>query len=192
MAKVKKYDDQLMNVLRFDDDDLEANRAGTLSARQIARIHAERRTDIFWLGFFALLFLAAAGFILTRISLRSPFAVALLAGGAAGLAALVIGFVRRFQPLSRDLRENHALAVEGRIDLSLKPRGRRILYSVAVGKMTFPISKDAFLSFKNRDPYCVYYAPHSKRILSVEWLRDDNPFIEDDGAGEPPKRRQAY
>jgi hypothetical protein len=114
--------------------------------------------------------------------------------GALGLGACYIRYRRKVRPLSADLRENKVASVEGRAELSLERKGGGINYTLAVGALRFPIGKNAFLSFKNRDPYCVYYAPHSRRILSVEWLRNDNPFIE---AGEseesnPPKERQAY
>jgi hypothetical protein len=42
-----------------------------------------------------------------------------------------------------------------------------------------------FLSFKNGDPYRIYYAPATKLILSAEWLRDDSPFVD-----QPRLRRE--
>jgi hypothetical protein len=201
MNKVKKYEDQLMRVLRFDEDDLEANRAGTLSTRQVADLKAERRSQIFWLVFFSLLYLGVVSLILMRSNLNSPLALSLIGAvvvgiGVVGIGVAGFGYVTRIKPLGKDIRENKALAVDGRADLSLKRQGSQIKYALAVGKLRFPIQKDEFLSFKNRDPYCVYYTPHSKRILSVEWLHDDQPFVTDEDEDEdvivPPKRRQAY
>jgi hypothetical protein len=39
--------------------------------------------------------------------------------------------------------------------------------------LIFAINKPIFLAFKNGDPYRIYYAPHSKTLLSAEWLRDE-------------------
>jgi hypothetical protein len=188
MAKVKKYEDQLMNVLRFDEADIEANQAGTLSPRQSGELKAERRSQIFWLGFFSLLYFAVLILLGVRIFLVSPIGTLLLGAGVVGLGVVGYSYTTKIEPLRRDVRENRALAVDGRVELSLKPKGRQIKYSMDIGKMRFPIRKDAFLSFKNRDPYCVYYAPHSKQILSVEWLRDDHPFVDKESEG----RRQAF
>jgi hypothetical protein len=192
MNKVKKYEDRLMEVLRFDDADLEANQAGTLSPRQAAHLRLERRSEFFWITFFGVFFGATIALLLRQIPLNAPGVVPLLVLAAFVATVLVYHYLRRVAPLSKDLHENRALAVDGRVDLSLKPKGRRIKYSMDIGKMRFPIRKDAFLSFKNRDPYCVYYAPHSKQILSVEWLRDDNPFVDEDEETGRLKDRPAY
>jgi hypothetical protein len=184
-----------MGVLHFDAEDVEANEAGTLSPRQVADLKGERRSQFFWLGFFSVLYFGALVLLVVEIPFESLIAALMLGAGVVGVGVASYNYATKINPLNKDLRDNHALAVDGRVDLSLKPRGRRIQYSMAVGKMTFPIRKDVFLSFKNRDPYRVYYAPHSKQILSVEWLRNDNPFFdsdEDDEAGLTPKQRQAY
>lgn len=99
--------------------------------------------------------------------------------------------VWRSMGLVRDLRERRAESVEGRVQLDLhrsyngsmhhvggnhyRMSGGRDQYYVYIGGMRFEVSKAGFLAFKNDDPYIVYYAPHSKMLLSAEWLRDD-PF----------------
>ncbi|MBK8029121.1 MAG: hypothetical protein IPK17_06325 [Chloroflexi bacterium] len=57
-------------------------------------------------------------------------------------------------------------------------------YFVWLDGRKFKVQHDGFLAFKNGDPYRLYYTPHSHTILSAEWLRDDDPFVErgDDAA----------
>ena len=64
------------------------------------------------------------------------------------------------------------------VDLSLNALQNTAEYFLRVENMRFTIKQNAFLTFKNGDPYRLYYAPYSQQILSVEWLRDDNPFVE--------------
>lgn len=94
----------------------------------------------------------------------------------------------------RDIRERRAESVEGRVQLDLHHSYNRSMhrmsgtqfnfntnrgsshYYVYIGGMRFEVSKAGFLAFKNDDPYIIHYAPHSKLLLSAEWLREDDPF----------------
>lgn len=110
---------------------------------------------------------------------------------------LIVGvglMIWRSLGILRDLRERRAESVEGRIQLDLHHSYNRSMhrmsgtqfnfnmnrgsshYYVYIGGMRFEVSKAGFLAFKNDDPYIIHYAPHSKLLLSAEWLREDDPF----------------
>lgn len=77
------------------------------------------------------------------------------------------------------MRTNQVALAEGRVDLSLNALQNTAEYFLRVENMRFTIKQNAFLTFKNGDPYRIYYAPHSKKILSVEWLREDDNLIDE-------------
>ncbi len=84
-----------------------------------------------------------------------------------------------------DLDERIVYATEGRIRLVLDEERNNARYLVSVGSLTFVVGKQTFLAFKNGDPYRIYYAPNSKRIVAAEWLRgEDNLLLDDDDLDE--------
>lgn len=81
--KVKKYEDRIMDVFAFDENDLEANQAGHLSQQQMVRLKKARNRAISTfallatlLGFLAII-IVAAGFQASGI--LPPLAAGLLA-----------------------------------------------------------------------------------------------------------------
>ncbi len=100
-------------------------------------------------------------------------AVTLAFAAYVGLRALKLG---------ADLRDERPAEVEGRIDLSMNAAQYAASYFLRVGKARFPLKKQPFFALKNGDPYRIYYTRRSKRILSVEWLRenDDNLLLSPD------------
>lgn len=180
--KPKKYEERLMDVFRFDDDDLEANQAGQFSQAQIAHLKAARNTAIFQ---FALmwLFIGVLTAVVVGIGMRVEGALPPVMAGLLVISVLPFIFSKA-RRLMKDVRENRILAAEGRVDLSMR---NYTDYSLFVDKQRFDLKqKEAFLAFKNGDPYRIYFAPHSKQILSVEWLRenDDNLLDEDENRSE--------
>lgn len=173
--KPKKYEDVLMRALKFDETDLAANEAGEWSAAQVAKWSRARRDHLVALlvafGFTAL-FLVFTARASTNIGV-------LLNGGALFGTLVTVGYLSgRLDRVLRDLHDG-ARTVEGRVELDVDTRNNKTKYTAKIGGMKFKISKMTFLAFKNGDPYRVYYAPHQKRIASVEWLRDDDPFAPD-------------
>jgi hypothetical protein len=201
LEKTKKYEDALMTVIGFEEGDLEANAEGRISEAQTKRLlRVSRHMTAAWaiplLGAIVALTLCI-GTMMPLVKVQASLCltpIAILV--AAGIVLAVIDG-RRTMRLRDDLSKNRVAEVEGRVELSVLLRGRRLLYGLRVGEERFSISKQTFLSFKNGDPYRVYYAPRAKRILSVEWLRDDNPFVdgakdEGDDQQREKHKRQAF
>lgn len=181
--KVKKYEDRVMDVFAFDEDDFEANQAGHLSQKQQVRLKAARNRAIsafalvsMLLGFLAFVFIAA-GFQTSNILLP------LAAGFLAVLGTYAI-YGRRAQAFRDEIRENRAAVVEGRIELLLNGTQYGSEYFLCVENLRFTVKQAAFLAFKNGDPYRIYYTPRSKQILSVEWLREDDNLIDKDARAD--------
>lgn len=196
MGKPKKYEERLMEALAFDEDDLAANQAGEFSGRQIARLNRDRRSlalgvaIILLVGFFAMMLALGA----VDFAFLTPAILVILVGMSATFIGLSAFIWARSARTSADLRENRAAEVEGRVDLSVRAGQNAASYYLRVGDKRFTVKQKAFLAFKNGDPYRIYYAPRSKRILSVEWLREnDDNLLEapDTAASGEPERGEA-
>lgn len=175
-TKLKKYEEVLAAALKFTDDDLAMNAAGQLSPAQAAMFQRRRTVGAILIGGLCatVAFFLLIGTVGATASL-GPILLALLVFMAFALAVGAIPAVR----ISRDLNMGVQVA-EGRVALDMTPAQNSASYKVQVDGQKFKVQKRAFLAFKNGDPYRIYYAPNTKTILSAEWLRDDNPFIETD------------
>ncbi len=187
MAKVKKYEDVLMTAFYFDAQDLEANQAGKLTDWQRNRLKADirRSTSALAIIGFGGVFVFAAGASVFVSSPHTPaeslLPLVLIVLMIAAFAAAY--YYLRSQHASADLSQQQVGTVEGRVELKAASSGERSsAYSARVGSIQFPLKQHEFLAFKNGDPYRIYYAPQSHRILSLEWLRES----EDDNLIETP------
>jgi hypothetical protein len=197
----RKPDELLMDAFGFDEDDLEANRAGKISARQRTALEGLYRyarytnlnRSLLGIGFTAILLMGVLllpygfqyGFqdVLQSLLMPSMQAVLCVIGlPLLGLTALAVrDTFRQANPLFNDLKDGLVKQAEGRVRLDVIPplqTGRTFkpppLY-IAIEDQGWRINRDTFLAFKNGDPYVIYYAPYSRTILSVEWLRDPMP-----------------
>ncbi len=171
--KLKKHEEVLMAALEYTDDDLAANQSGAWSAGQVVALQQRRTRQARNLVVMCALVIALASFV----ALAWPLAalpMLLLTLLFIGIATLNGG--RAIRRMTRDLGAGVA-EVEGRIELDARSAENGGEYFVQVDMCKFKVRREAFFAFKNRDPYRLYYAPHSHVLLSVEWLRAEDPFI---------------
>lgn len=158
----------LMLAIGFNEEDLEANQDNILSPQQ--RVYLIRQhLPMTFIRTTSIIFICClVGFFLTN-DLRSG-----KIGFGFILAALFLFGVTptlwRWYRLRTDLKLNQVIGLQGRVRLDLDNRNQYFLY---IDDLRFEVNKHVFLAFKNGDPYVVYYAPHSKTILSAEWLRPE-------------------
>jgi hypothetical protein len=148
---------------------LAANQNGVLSDYQREKFRVGRRTNLLAIIPFALV--AIAVFALRQIWV-SPvnnicLLIPILLSGIFALVAIV-----NVYNYHRDFTQNRAEVVQGRMNLDVWDKSRYITYAIKIQDQRWIVEKDVFLAFKNGDPYAIYYAPHSKTILSAEWLRE--------------------
>lgn len=169
MEKPKKYEDLLMDALAFDEDDVAANRTGHFSNGQHARLRSQWNTEVSLAVLFTLVPIVLLAALLLTTHLPAATVIPVIALFTPLVVLLFAAFMVKALRLRADLRDDQVLSAEGRISLQLE-------YFLNVGDKRFPLKERAFLAFKNGDPYRVYYSQRSKRLLSVEWLRenDDN------------------
>lgn len=180
-SKVKKYEDVLMAALNFTADDLTVNQAGSLSVGQVRALQQQQTRQIRRITLMCAFVLALALFVMVAVTLAT---VPMLAFIVLFMVVATVNGTRSIQRLNHDLQAS-VEAVEGRIELDLcSAEDGSGNYFVWLDGRKFKVQRDGFLAFKNGDPYRLYYTPHSHTILSAEWLRDDDPFVErgDDAA----------
>lgn len=161
----------LMSALNFNAYDLEQNRAGHLSQYQRERMESRFQNSasiysgLYGIGITVAFFVLMA-FGARLIDFRQT-------GIWMGILLLVILGLRFFirmlrQPLEDDLKQGVVTAVEGIVTLNISDGGG---YSLIIGDQSFLLPQKTFLAFKNHEPYCVYYLPYSRTLVSAEWLR---------------------
>ena len=74
--------------------------------------------------------------------------------------------------VNKDLKIKSPSVVEGQIRTKIT----NTKHSIYIDDMSFDVDVLLFRIFKNGDPYRIYYAPHTKQILSAVWLPGENPF----------------
>ncbi|MBE2267011.1 MAG: hypothetical protein IAE80_02180 [Anaerolinea sp.] len=183
-AKLKKHEDLLKAVLKFDEDDLAANHTGAYSPYQIAWLKRHRTNHMTTA---AIMSAIVTGIVLIPIAISVSAYPLLIFAALFTVLAFFAGGMRAYQ-VTRALRKGISM-VEGRIDLDASVAQTSQFY-VRVEGVRFTVKKEVFFAFKNGDPYRVYYAPYLKQMLAVEWLRDDNPFVEDEEAAAPKRKRR--
>ena len=183
-SKVKKYEDVLMAAIRFDEADLAANEAGTFSAGQILAFKNRRAAQTSIVAI--LCTIIALIMLLVAVNVANVLFPLLVLAVVFGGFALLIGGIPTLQ-ITRDLQQG-VRAVEGRVELDMTSSQNGTFYVMKVAGKQFKVMKPTFLAFKNGDPYRIYYAPYTDTILSVAWLRDDNPFEVADKLEDSPRR----
>lgn len=171
-----KYEHALADAFNFTEEDLIVNQRGEVTPHQI-EILIQKRNQNRW----GTLFL---GIIFTLVTL-GLFLVLLI------IPPIRRWFLKEWRALEQDIQTLEVEGIEGIVNLDIHrsthktTQGNatktetRISYNVQIGPETFSVSEQAFLAFKNGDPYAFYLARHSRTILSIDWLRDDNPFMEE-------------
>ncbi|MCU0499991.1 MAG: hypothetical protein MUF87_21780 [Anaerolineae bacterium] len=195
--KALKHEQRLAQALGFTSDDLEFNQNGIINSTQLddlRRTLTHKLLENAGIAVVVTLVLGIGTFLVRDYLRLAPWLLSLIVMGP----ALLIGYslwqwwwIYRY--LRRDQREQTAKTISGRITLTSNRLAddQHLAYSLTIGDHAFPISETVFLTFKNGDPYQIYYAPHTHRILSAVWLADPDLFdtapyqeVNDDRADE--------
>jgi len=173
-TKLKKYEDVLMAAFEFNEVDLAANQAGSLSAGQVSALQQQRTRQIRSIAVMCALVIALGLFVMVAVSIVT---IPMLAFILLFVVVATLNGGRSLRQLNQDLGDRVA-EVEGRVEQDLRSaEDGSGDYFVRLDERKFKVKREGFLAFKNGDPYRLYYTPRGKKILSVEWLRDDDPFI---------------
>ncbi len=165
----------LAATLKFNDDDLQANRAGRLTVRQRSRVYVRRRTVIIALTLITAFIGIISAIVILAVLLGSAifeFAILLALGGeivTAGLGYLVWSLRQHYNTY---LREGHVAHVEGPVMMyQLRERQddkTKTVYALRIAHLEFEIPELALNAFTEGSRYIIYYAPDPLTLLSAE------------------------
>lgn len=162
-------EDALMWAIGFTPADLAANQDGQLSPHQ-CDYFVQRKT--FWMGLSILLILLFGYgiFNIVKLGLNTGLIVGSLVIIFLIRVSIIWSPFVRWKQLHEDVGAQEIGAIQGLVSLEIETSDS---FRLKIGDERFSVKKDVFLAFKNGDPYAIYYAPHSKTILSAEWLRPE-------------------
>lgn len=184
MEKSKQPLALYMQVFNFTLEDLEANRQGLLSEQQrqqlglkLQKRHAPLITSLFWMvvGDGAILGLIAfIGVVIADREWHKTFIYLVVAVFfifnfflAVGIGLRKIGLYSR--QLENEISSNQVASVCDTVILTTVQDSHGFyLHFVEVSQQKFQVTDTEFLTFANGEPYCIYYLPYTKGILSVE------------------------
>lgn len=162
-----KYEalERLMICFDFTPEDIVANAQGHFSQRQRQHLQFQQRQRLtFVISLSVAVLIGHLIRLPSVISLVLSFGLYILGG-----SVLMQWFKQRI-----DFDNEPVIETEGRIELFLNTRPYRLF----IDQLDFPLTQWQFLALKNYDPYRIYWIPKTRKILSVEWLRD-NPLDEE-------------
>lgn len=170
----------LSTILKFNADDLAANRDGYMTVNQRSRLQQETRRFVqkhVAFGLSILLFFGCLLVVLFQSASISEINLMTICTLILGITLTLAlpGFLfnealGRRRAVRADLYKGHVEAAEGLVALTIYQRGRYSGLEISVGGETFKAESDVFVAFKNGEPYAVYYAPHSRTLLSAKHL----------------------
>jgi hypothetical protein len=180
MGKFKNHAEHLMWAIGFTEEDLEANQDRYITKRQRLILNRERTEwRLFCYSAVVLSPIACAAAIVDGILIGDTIASRI---GIISLICLLTAIFftycyLKWQQYDADLSKGDVAVVEGHVTLSWYQERNGTKYKIKMQSRTFIVSKSIFNTFKDGDFYAVYYSPHTKKLLSAEWLPEmEDPF----------------
>jgi hypothetical protein len=180
MGKFKNHAEHLKLAIGFTEEDLQANQDRYITKRQRLILNRERSG---WRLF------CYSAVVLSPILCALALLDGLIAGDPVqsriSIISLICGLTAIFftycylkwQQYDSDLSKGDVAVVEGHVTLRQHQERNGTRYEIRVQSRTFTVSISVFDAFRDGDLYAIYYSPHTKKLLSAEWLPDmDDPF----------------
>jgi hypothetical protein len=164
----------LAEALDFTDEELALNRDGQLSERQLDELFSEAHQ---YRSLEMLVYVIAAliGIVIILDGIRRGDTVSsriAILGVFGALAYGLIFIIHRHRVHHQHDADGAVEAVQGQVSLNISGTSSSTTYTVRTADGKFNVGREVFFAFKNGDPYALYYAPRTRRVLSAEWLRE--------------------
>ena len=162
---------ELSEALRFNADDLAANREGRLSDGQRRQLEGVRQRGALLGGLFVVAFdLAAAAMLFLALVNESAILNALGVATVICSAFLVGIIVRNWLRVSADMGNNAVETISGTLERIVKKIGRANVFVLRIDGQDIAVSEAVFRAFLHQTPYALYRSPRSKVLLSAEQI----------------------
>ena len=158
-------------VLRFTQDDLAANREGSVSPVQATRLRT--RSVQVWLLATVILAVLAGAFVLA-VRFRSAWYLVFAAIWLLISLIVLPGMIRYSIALLRE-RQGKVAVVQGYGEKTHRRLTRSVIKSYVVNGQRFDVNGRAYEAMVDGGSYRLYYTPLRNTILSVEAIPVDSP-----------------
>lgn len=163
--------ERLREAFGFTQDDLVTNRAGKLTARQVAFLVEKKESHKA-----QALIILVAFFLLVAVSLGNVYASGDPMGWILFAVFALFGLVFvgvKYYEYDEDIKQHEVESLCGKTTLNVKHRGRySIGYELELEGQKFRLAnKSQLLALRDGESYCVYYTPNSKSVFAVEHAR---------------------
>ncbi len=150
-------------------DDLCFNAEGKLSPNQANLLRQTIRKRLsFWLRYAVIFAVMAITLFSFLTESASDWYVYLLAWLPLNFIS-GIGLAWELRKIVLDVRQNIVNSVDGRLIRHLsQDKGQQ--HHFMINGMEFPVNQAQYDLLQHGDPYTVYFTPHSRTLLAIEWL----------------------
>ncbi len=169
------YTESLMEIFGFDDNALRTNDNGFVTASQKQGINDEIKSEADAMWLLLTIFLGTAVLLAIIFSFQgyAPLPLVIGAGGLIG-AMLAIAYFRQSR-LQQDSERLRSYRVDGVPQIRATLSGdKQVIMQINDQKLPISYQQAAALSEFELPMMRVYYAQHSKQVLSAEVLVNDN------------------
>jgi hypothetical protein len=174
METIVDHQQALVDAFGFDHDDLKANQAGMFSERQLKRLATDRLINLLGVVH-SISILLASPVVSLAIGLPAFCAIGVIVASIAGVG--IYACFKQYRWLQDDVQNQEVTSAQGSIESIIPLRKSSVVY-FRINDVSFKSAYWETDEFKPNERYRIYYAPRSKRILSVEWLRDDDNLLQ--------------
>jgi hypothetical protein len=184
-TRKQKHQQKLMASLRFSETELQANRDAYMTKQQRGTFRVERNV-LRWvqvasaatIPLFVLLFIQNITVQIMSFCLAAELTIV-------GLVVVYGAFQSR--RVDGDLYKGDVAEVEGQVEIEVRGSQMGFAYRLYLEDEVFDVPFKTAAAFNQREWYRLYYAPFSRRILSVEWLgsQDEKPKLKSEEVEQP-------
>lgn len=180
----QEYRIRLMQRFRFTEAELEQNEEGLRAESQTSKLW-DRLFDsvlksiqlllVLWFGIgaFSICLMSIELDVLSNSGTGNSTQELITTGLQLALVALLgvlVWTLWKMMPVVLDMFTPDVVIMDGPVSLSKGNQASRSTCSFTVNGLEFPINQPAYDILKTGDPYTVYFTPHSRTLLAIEWL----------------------
>jgi DNA-binding CsgD family transcriptional regulator len=162
-----------MDKINISDEDLAANKQGTLSQRQQKHLYRQRQVWVAGSAAIAMILLGLTAVLLLKL-LNPAFADSGQLFILLPLALFWLWLLRKnpaqWQNTNRDLRQGKVADITAPVHTDFEMGigiFRSVRYYIQAGGQRFRVSREQFHWFRNGEAYRVYFSPHSGTFLGA-------------------------
>ena len=180
----QEYRIRLMQRFRFTETELEQNGEGLRAESQTSKLWDRLFASVlksislllvlwFGIGAFSICLMSIELDILSNSGTGNSTQELITTGLQLALVALLgvlVWTLSKMMPVVLDMFTPDVVIMDGPVSLIKGNQASRSSCSLTVNGLEFPINQPAYEILRAGDPYTVYFTPHSRTLLAIEWL----------------------